>query len=100
MLGNKSNIFNEKMSREELMVEHEWLLYGRSRHGEPGRGRRAGREGEVVGDRHAGSRGDKLPEDEKLLCIKNAAEISSGVYGKPVAALSAINKRVWKELLR
>ena len=79
------------------MAEHEWLLYGRSRLGEPGRGRRAG---EVLGDRHAGSRGDKLPEDEKLLCIKNAAEISSGVYGKPVAPLSAINKQVSKKLLR
>lgn len=53
----------------------------------------------VAAARHMGSSGDKLPEDEKLLCIKNASKISGGVYGKPVAALSAINNRVSEELL-
>lgn len=61
---------------------------------EPGRRRASG-----GAARHMGSSGDKLTEDEKLLCIKNASEISGGVYGKPVAALSAINNRVLEELL-
>lgn len=63
------------------MAPHDWLLYGP----------RASVAAARAADRHLGPGGDKLPEDEKLLCIRNASKISGGVYGKPVAALSAIN---------
>ena len=40
------------------------------------RGRGGGvRGGGVAAVRHMGSSRDKLPEDEKLLCIKNASEL-------------------------
>lgn len=90
-LDNRSKIFNEKKSNEKPMASLDWLLYGvLSQFGG----------GWEPPDRYLGSGGDKPPEDEKLLCIKNASEISSGVYGKSVAALSAINNRVLEELLR